>query len=113
MRILALLAVLCLLTSCITWKGAGISTLSAQQQEMGLQDVNVLARNYEINKYWKDTRHRYEGRNNALGRGLGNIQATFDRHFWNYSRTDPYVNYQSDVTTTEHFLRFFGGFLAR
>jgi len=113
MRILALLAVLCLLTSCITWKGAGVSTLSTQQREMGLQDVRVLARNYEINKYWQDTRRRYEGRNNAVGRGLSNIQSTFDRHFWNYSPNDPYVNYQSDLGTTDHFLRFFGGFLAR
>jgi hypothetical protein len=116
MRILASLAALCLLTSftsCITWKGAGVSSLSAHQREMGIEDVHVLARNYEINKYWSDTRARYEGRNNALGRGLANIQATFDRHFWNYSRNDPYVNYQSDVTTTEHLLRFFGGMFAR
>jgi len=113
MRILASLAVLCLLTSCITWKGAGVSTLSASQKEMGLEDVGSLARNYEINKYWKDTRHRYQGRANAFGRGLSNIQNTFDRHFWNYSANDPYVNYESSVTNTEHLLRFFGGFIAR
>ena len=110
----ALLAVLLTsLTSCITWKGAGVSTLSAKQREMGIEDVHVLARRYEINKYWADARARYEGRNNALGRGLANIQATFDRHFWNYSRNDPYVNYQSDISTTEHVLRFFGGMFAR
>jgi hypothetical protein len=113
MRILAPLAVLCLLTSCITWKGAGVSTLSTEQREMGIQDVSVLARKYEINKYWKDTRQRYEGRNNALGRGLNNIQATFDRYFWNYSRDDPYINYQSNLGTTDQVLRFFGSIFAR
>jgi len=113
MRVLAPLAILCLLTSCVTWKGAGVSTLSPSQRKMGIEDVNVLARDYEINKYWQDTRRRYEGRNNALGRGLSNIQTAFDRYFWNYSPNDPYVNYQSDVTTTEHLLRFVGGVIAR
>lgn len=113
MRILAPLAVLCLLTSCITWKGAGVSSLSPEQREMGIVDVDVLARNYEISKYWRDTRRRYAGRNSAFGQGLRRIQATFDRHFWNYSPDDPYINYQSNVTTTEHILRFFGGMLAR
>ena len=113
MRILAPILILCLLSSCITWRGAGISTLSDDQRARGIQDVETMAGNYQTSKYWRDVRRRYNGRSNAVGRGFAQIQATFDRHFWNYSVDDPYVNYESSLTPGDHLLRFMGGFLAR
>ncbi len=110
---LLLLGLLVSLPSCFTWKHAGVSSLSADQEARGIRDVDTLARNYQTRKYFSDVRHRYTGRSNAFGRGLGEIQATFDRHFWNYSIDDPYVNYPSDLGTSDHVLRFFGTFLAR
>ncbi len=110
---LLLLGLLVSFPSCITWKGAGVSSLSADQKVRGIQDVDTLARNYQTDKYFSGVRHRYTGRSNAFGRGLGDIQSTFDRHFWNYSINDPYVNYPSNLTVSDHTLRFLGSFVAR
>ncbi|MGA1524735.1 MAG: hypothetical protein ACO4CZ_12285, partial [Planctomycetota bacterium] len=37
-----------------------------------------------------------DGRTNALSRDLGRIGSTINRHLFNYSSTDPYVNYETD-----------------
>src|SRR5690606_9591096 len=90
MRTLALLLTICFLPACnITWKGQG-SGLTSEQRQADIKDVDSLASAYETNQYFKDLRRRQMGRSNAFGRDLRSIGVTIDRHFFNYSETDPY-----------------------
>ncbi len=107
MRTLALLVCLSFLTSCntFTWKGQG-SGLTAAQQQANIKDIDGLSREYENHRYFRDLARRSDGRANAFGRDLRSIQATVDRHFFNYSTMDPYVNYKTDLGVSDHTLRF-------
>ncbi len=117
MRILAPVLLLCLLPllpSCadFTWQGRGAG-ITDDQRARSIQDVDSLARDYQTRKYYRDLKRRRSGRSNAFGRGLEQISATIDRHFFNYSMDDPYVNFESDLTMPDHLLRFFGTSIAR
>lgn len=106
MRLLALSLLLCCLPACsTTWKGAG-SGVTADQRARDIKDIYALTRAYETNAYFSDLRQRQMGRANAFGRDLRAIGVTIDRHFFNYSTTDPYVNYESDTSYLDHLLRF-------
>lgn len=105
MRILALLLTVSLASCTITWKGQG-SGLTDAQRERDIKDPIALANAYETNQYFTDLRRRNSGRANAFGRDLRSIGVTIDRHFFNYSETDPYVNYESDTSYLDHMLRF-------
>ena len=58
-------------------------------------------------------RRRADGRSNAFGRDLASIQSTIDRHFFNYSSDDPYVNVETNTSSGGHLLRFGTTLLAR
>ena len=108
MRKLALLLPLILATTAcqgFTWQGQGAG-LTDEQRALQVKDIDALAREYDTRTYWAGLRRRMDGRSNAFGRDLNNIQQTFGRHFLNYSVDDPYVNYPSDRTTLGHLGRF-------
>lgn len=85
-----------------TWQNrAGLT----DEQQLGLEDVDTLAARYAGERKWRDVRRVIDGRTNALARDLGSFWATIDRHLFNYSPSDPYVNYETDEnywTTTLH-----------
>jgi hypothetical protein len=107
MRTLALSLLICSLSACstATWKGHG-EGLTPEQRRQDVKDISALASQYESRAYFSDLRRRQMGRANAFGRDLRSIGVTLDRHFFNYSLTDPYVNYESDTGYTDHMLRF-------
>ena len=106
MRYLALLLLICCLPSCsITWEGQG-SGITKDQADRDIKDVSALASKYEAQTYFTDLRRRQSGRANAFGRDLRSIGVFIDRHFFNYSTDDPYVNYESDTGYADHLLRF-------
>jgi hypothetical protein len=106
MRHLALLLLFCCMTSCsMSWEGQG-SGITSDQASRDIQDVAALANRYEANAYFTDLRRRQSGRANAFGRDLRSIGVFIDRHFFNYSTMDPYVNYESDTGYADHLLRF-------
>ena len=106
MRNLALLLLLCCLPACsVSWEGQG-SGVTSDQASRDIVDVAALANSYEANAYFTDLRRRQSGRANAFGRDLRSIGVFIDRHFFNYSPSDPYVNYESDTGYSDHLLRF-------
>ena len=106
MRTLALILLLCCVPACsTTWKGAG-SGITPEQKQRGIKDVYALSTAYETQAYFSDLRRRQMGRANAFGRDLRSIGVTFDRHFFNYSPNDPYVNYETDTGYLDHLMRF-------
>lgn len=107
MRKLALALLLLPLAACHTFGWGGESgSVTAEQRKRGVKDVSALANDYETQSFFRSVRRRMDGRNNAFGRDLMGITDFFDRHFWNYSADDPYVNYPSDTTKIEHLGRF-------
>jgi hypothetical protein len=92
-----------LMASCstFTWKGQR-SGVTDDQAARGIKDVAELTRQYETEKFWSSVRARRDGRVNALSRDFNRIQNTIDRHLFNYSPTDPFVNHRTneDVWTT-------------
>lgn len=109
MRKLALVLTLApLMAACSTfgWQGQGGGNLSEEQKDRGIKDVRALSAAHETETFFRSVRRRNDGRSNAFGRDLNHIQDFFDRHFWNYSPDDPYVNYPSDTTKFEHLGRF-------
>ncbi|MEZ5965798.1 MAG: hypothetical protein R3F56_18325 [Planctomycetota bacterium] len=102
----ALSASLALLASCssFTWKGRS-SDVNAADATRGLKDVPTLTSEYETAKFFSGLRRRMDGRSNAFGRDLDNITATIDRHFFNYSADDPYVNFPTEYGPVDHSLR--------
>jgi hypothetical protein len=107
MRKLALAVALLPLAACstFTWEGQG-GRLSTEQKSRGMRDVTALTNEYESQSFFRSVRRRMDGRNNAFGRDLMNIQDFFDRHLWNYDSNDPYINYPSNTTKLEHLGRF-------
>ena len=105
MRTLASLVLLCLLPSCVTWAGQG-KGVSDSDRAKGLRDVASLAKEQEAREYYRSLRQRRDGLTNALGRDLDNITAFIDRHFFNYSKDDPYVNFPTESTRLEHVFGF-------
>jgi hypothetical protein len=98
-----------LFASCnVTWQGqsAGVSPEAA---ERGIKDVAYLSRQYETESYFRRMRQRFDGLSNAFNRDLSHMTDTIDRHFFNYTISDPYVNYQSPLSPGDHLGR---GFIA-
>ena len=108
MRKLAFAVLLLPLAACqsFTWSGHDNAGLSEEQRARGLKDITSLASAYETEAFFRDVRRRSDGRNNAFGRDLMAIQDFIDKHFWNYDKDDPAVNYPSDTTKLEHLGRF-------
>jgi hypothetical protein len=107
MRKLALVLTLLPLAACSTfgWDGRGSST-SQSQKNLGIKDVATLSQEYETQSFFRSVRRRMDGRNNAFGRDLMQVQDFFDRHLWNYDANDPYINFPSNTTKLEHVGRF-------
>ena len=63
-----------------------------------MPDVRALAAAYETETFWRGIRQRRDGLVNAFGRDLNNIIEFTDRHFFNYSKDDPYVNFPTNAT---------------
>ncbi len=107
MRKLALVLTLLPLAACSTfsWDGQG-GGLTKEQKARGMRDVASLSNDFETQSFFRSVRRRSDGRNNAFGRDLMNIQDFFDRHFWNYDQNDPNVNFPSNTTKLEHVGRF-------
>lgn len=103
---LALSASVALLASCssFTWRGQA-SEASAADASRGLKDMATLTTDYETEKFFAGVRRRMDGRSNAFSRDLDNITATLDRHFFNYSTDDPYVNFPTEYGPVDHTLR--------
>ena len=115
MRKLALVLPLALLSfSCsnFTWTGQGAG-LTEDQAQRGIKDVAALQSEYETETYWASVRARRDGRVNAWSQGFAHLQDTLDRHLFNYSPTDPYLNYPTDSNVILETGRFGLGFLAR
>jgi hypothetical protein len=102
----ALFASLALLTSCssFSWKGQG-SEVTPADASRGLKDVPTLTKDYETQKFFAGVRRRMDGRSNAFSRDLDNITATIDRHLFNYSVDDPYVNFPTEYDILDHSMR--------
>lgn len=105
-RTLAVLALALALTSCksFTWQGRG-GGVDPNAAERGLKDVAQLTSEYETERFWRGVRRAADGRANAIGRDLSNIVETIDRHFFNYSPTDPMVNYETSTRSWDHLVR--------
>ncbi len=71
----------------------------------GLKDLATLNQEYENEKFFSGVRRRMDGRSNAIGRDLDNITALIDRHFFNYSVDDPYVNFPTQYGPIDNSLR--------
>lgn len=89
----------------MTWEGQAAG-ITADQANSDIKDVTALANAYEAQAYFSDLRRRQSGRANAFGRDLRSIGVFTDRHFFNYSVNDPYVNYDTDTGYIDHMLRF-------
>lgn len=102
----ALSASLAFLASCgaFTWKGRSGDTSTADASR-GLKDVATLTSEYETDKFFSGLRRRMDGRSNAFSRDLDSITATIDRHLFNYSVDDPYVNFPTEYGPIDHSLR--------
>lgn len=108
MRKIALaLALLPMLGACQSfgWSGAGAG-VTPEQAELGIMDVAALADAQDTESFFASVRRRRDGRSNAFGRDLGKITDFIDRHLFNYSADDPYVNYPSNTTMIDHVGRF-------
>lgn len=102
---LALIAPLLLLSACnITWPGQGRGGSETSMRDVN--DVAALQGSYDTKKYFGDVKRRKDGLENAFGRDLNQITSTIDRHFFNYSADDPYVNHPSTSSAFNHLMRF-------
>lgn len=102
----ALSASLAFLASCnsFTWRGQS-SDVPATDASRGIKDVPTLTKDYETAKFFSGLRRRMDGRSNAFARDLDSITTTIDRHFFNYSVDDPYVNFPTEYGPVDHSLR--------
>ncbi len=106
MRSLALLLLICCLPACkTTWRGQS-SGLTDDQRMRSIKDVSALSSAYETQANFADLRRRRDGRANAFGRDLRSMGVFVDRHFFNYSPDDPYVNYPTETSYLDHLLQF-------
>ena len=112
-KLVLLLPLIVATTACssFSWQGKQSSNLTDEQKAAGIKDIRALEDEYESTTHWAAMRRRGDGRRNAFGRGLNNISETFGRHFLNYSKHDPYVNYPSNVGYLQHTGRFLTGWL--
>ncbi len=78
-----------------SWQGRN-ANLTEQEAALGLKDVATLQAEFNKERRWSTLSRTIDGRTNALARDLDNIWSTIDRHLFNYSRTDPYVNHETD-----------------
>jgi hypothetical protein len=92
-----------LASSCITWKGQS-GEVTATDASRGLKDVPTLTREYENARFFTALRRRFDGRSNAFQRDLESLTSTIDRHFFNYSVDDPYVNFPTEFGPVDHVL---------
>ncbi|MGA0060104.1 MAG: hypothetical protein ACO3RU_10995 [Planctomycetota bacterium] len=90
MRKFALLLPLALLGACSSWNNA------SNDGTVTVADVQSMASDYDRVQKWRAVSRTMDGRTNALSRDLGRIGSTINRHLFNYSSTDPYVNYETD-----------------
>jgi len=102
----ALSASLALFASCrtFTWRGQS-ADVTAAEASRGIKDVPTLSQEYETAKFFAGLRRRMDGRSNAFARDLDNITSTIDRHLFNYSVDDPYVNFPTQYSMVDHSLR--------
>jgi len=87
--------------------------MSDDARARGIKDPAQMADEYSAATKWAAVRARRDGRVNAFGRDLGKIQDMIDRHFFNYSTSDPLVNYSTDETVLSQLGNFSATFLAR
>ncbi|MBK8977919.1 MAG: hypothetical protein IPM29_18590 [Planctomycetes bacterium] len=66
--------------------------------ELTVADVARMESDYAHERSWSKLRHTIDGRTNAFDRDLGSVWSTINRHFFNYSADDPYVNFETDET---------------
>lgn len=78
MRTLALLSLCLLFPACASSDGYDVASLNDRT---------------ERSTYYRNLNLRRAGLTNALDRDLNNITTFIDRHFFNYSVDDPYVNF--------------------
>lgn len=101
----AFVAPLILLSACkISWTGQGRG--AGQTAQTDPTSVASLQSQYDTQKYFQDLRRRRDGLENSFGRDLASITSTFDRHLFNYSKDDPYVNHPSSASAFNHMMRF-------
>jgi hypothetical protein len=99
MRRLAFVPFAIVLGACsLSWSGQN-ARVTQEQAERGIMDVETLSARYENQKFWGGVRQRMDGRANAWGQGLMNAWSTIDRHIFNYSWTDPYVNVPASASS--------------
>lgn len=103
---LALSAAVALLASCssFSWQGRS-SDKSMADASRGLKDLPTLTQEYETSKFFAGVRRRMDGRSNAFSRDMDNISTLIDRHFFNYSADDPYVNFPTEYGPVDVTLR--------
>ena len=113
-KLLLVLPLVMLSMSCsgFTWKGMGHG-IDKDQEARGIKDVTQLTREYETERYWAQVRARRDGRVNAWARGFERVQDALDRHLFNYSPSDPYLNHPTDSNVLRETGKFTIGFLAR
>lgn len=80
-----------------TWESRS-GGLTPEAGALGLEDVQTLSTAYANERKWRDVRRTIDGRTNALMRDLGSFWSAIDRHLFNYSPNDPYVNFETDET---------------
>ena len=85
-----------------TWQGQGSDQSAGGRR---VKDIAELNRQYETTRLWSSVRARRDGRVNAFGRDLASLMDTLDRHLFNYSPSDPAVNFPTDLTLVDHIGR--------
>lgn len=100
MRTLAIVALVSLLGACSSTESHSNAPngSSASDGRITLESIQEMRHNYENQRRLAAFDRRTDGRTNALNRDLGHITNTIDRHLFNYSPTDPYVNVPTDRT---------------
>jgi hypothetical protein len=97
-KLASILSLTAILGTACTWEPW--HDVPPEQAELGIKSVSTLQAEYESARSWSEVRGRMDGLTNALQRDLGNVFTTIDRHVFNYSPSDPSVNFP----TTENFL---------
>ncbi|MCC6671417.1 MAG: hypothetical protein IT458_10170 [Planctomycetes bacterium] len=84
------------LPSCVTWPGQGAG-LTEEQLEKGYKDPVARQRAYDNERFYGELRRRWGGWGSAMERDFAHIRSTIDRHFFNFSDTDPLIDYDSQL----------------